>query len=308
MSQFTATAPDLAQRRSTTKRRLQQLPLLPLALMLPAVVLVLLVTFAPIIQGINLSFHQTRYLRQGDFIGLDHYLRFFRDPSGLLSLLNSAVASLGSLFCALTIGLCLALLLNRQFRGRVILRTLLIMPWIMSPLLSALLWRFMYSPQIGPVAYLLGQLTNSRFDLLGNPDTAMLGIIIAAVWRSYPYPMILILAALQTIPEELYEAARIDGAGRWQLFRHITVPMIQNTVLIVIIILTIGYFNMVELPFVLTGGGPLDRTEVIGLRVYQEAFVLHNFGFASAIAVIMLLINIAISLIYIRILRNERHT
>jgi multiple sugar transport system permease protein len=284
-----------------------KIPFTPLTLMLPAILLVLLVTFAPIIQGINLSFHQTKYLRQGEFIGLDNYIRFFRDADGLHDLLNSAVASLGSLAFALSIGLALALLLNRPFRGRTALRTMLILPWIMSPLLSALLWRFMYSPQIGPIAYILGQLTNSRFDLLGNPNTAMLGIIIAAVWRSYPYPMILILAALQTIPEELYEAGKIDGAGRFQLFRFITVPLIQNTVLIVVIILTIGYFNMVELPFVLTGGGPLDRTEVIGLRVYQEAFMLHNFGFASAIAVVMLLINIGISLIYIRILRNERH-
>lgn len=307
MSQITASAPQSVKRFSAPRSG-RKFSLLPLALMLPAIVLVLLVTFAPIIQGINLSFHQTRYLRQGDFIGLEHYIRFFRDADGVNDLINSAVASLGSLFFALSIGLVLALFLNRPFRGRVVLRTMLILPWIMSPLLSALLWRFMYSPQIGPIAYILSQLTNSRFDLLGNPDTAMLGIIIAAVWRSYPYPMILILAALQTIPEELYEAGKIDGADRFQLFRHITVPLIQNTVLIVIIILTIGYFNMVELPFILTGGGPLDRTEVIGLRVYQEAFLLHNFGFASAIAVIMLLINIGISLIYIRILRNERHT
>jgi ABC-type sugar transport system permease subunit len=306
MSQVTAATPQSVKSYSAPRRR-GKFPLTPIVLMLPAILLVLLVTFAPIIQGINLSFHRTRYLRQGELIGLENYIRFFRDADGIHDLLNSAVASVGSLAFALSIGLGLALLLNRPFRGRVVLRTMLILPWIMSPLLSALLWRFMYSPQIGPIAYSLGQLTNSRFDLLGNPDTAMLGIIIAAVWRSYPYPMILILAALQTIPEELYEAGRIDGAGRFQLFRYITMPLIQNTVLIVIIILTIGYFNMVELPFVLTGGGPLDRTEVIGLRVYQEAFLLHNFGFASAIAIVMLLINIGISLIYIRILRNERH-
>lgn len=281
--------------------------LTPYLMMLPAVLLVALVTLAPIIQGVNLSFHETRYLRQGDFIGLRNYERFFNDPEGPQVLINSAVASIGSLTGSLSVGLGLALLLNRPFRGRVALRTLLILPWIMSPLLSALLWRFMYSPQIGPVAYILGILTGTRFDLLGNPDTAMFGIIISAVWRTYPYGLILILAALQTIPEELYEAAKIDGAGRFQLFRHITIPMIQNTLLILVIIQTIGYFNMVELPLILTGGGPLNRTEVIGLKVYQEAFVLYNFGAASAIAVIMLLINVVISLVYIRILRNEHN-
>lgn len=301
----------VAPPKSTTRRRTHgprnKHNLMPFLMMLPALLLVALVTLAPIIQGVSLSFHETRYLRQGDFIGLRNYERFFNDPEGVQVLVNSAIATVGSLVGSLTLGLCLALLLNRPFRGRIVLRTVLILPWIMSPLLSALLWRFMYSPQIGPIAYVAGLLTGTRFDLLGNPDTAMLGIIIAAVWRSFPYGMILILAALQTIPEELYEAARIDGAGRFRLFWHITAPLIQNTVLIVVIILTIGFFNMVELPMILTGGGPLNRTEVIGLKVYQEAFVLYNLGSASAIAVIMLLINVGISLVYIRILRNESY-
>jgi multiple sugar transport system permease protein len=306
MSQALAAPPKSASQQRAYGPRTKR-NLMPFLMMLPALLLVGLVTLAPIIQGVNLSFHETRYLRQGDFIGLRNYERFLRDPEGVQVLVNSAVATLGSLAGSLALGLSLALLLNRPFRGRVLLRTFLILPWILSPILSALLWRFMYSPQIGPIAYILGLLSGARFDLLGNPDTAMLGIIIAAVWRSYPYGMILILAALQTIPEELYEAAKIDGAGRVSLFRHITAPLIQNTVLIVVIIQTIGFFNMVELPMVLTGGGPLNRTEVIGLKVYQEAFVLYNLGSASAIAVIMLLINVVISLVYIRILRNESH-
>ena len=304
MSEAVATSPRPAVQPLVTR---QKHNLTPILMMLPALLLVALVTLAPIVQGVNLSFHQTRYLRQGDFIGLRNYERFFQDPEGPQVLVNSAVATVGSLAGSLTLGMGLALLLNRPFRGRIFLRTILILPWVMSPLLSALLWRFMYSPQIGPVAYVLGLLTGTRFDLLGNPDTAMLGIVIAAMWRSFPYAMILILAALQTIPEELYEAARIDGAGRFLLFRHITIPLIQNTILIVTIILTIGFFNMVELPMILTGGGPLNRTEVIGLKVYQEAFVLYNLGSASAIAVIMLLINVGISLVYIRILRNESY-
>jgi ABC-type sugar transport system permease subunit len=142
-------------------------------------------------------------------------------------------------------------------------------------------------------------------DLLGSPDTAMLGVVVANVWRTFPYAMILTLAALQTIPAELYEAAKIDGAGRWNLFRFVTFPMIQNTFLIATIILSIHYFNMIELPLVLTGGGPVNRTELLGLRVYREAFVLFKYGFGSAVAMLMFVVNIVVSLIYIRILRAE---
>jgi multiple sugar transport system permease protein len=286
-------------------RRRDKFDFIPRLLMLPAILLVVLVTFAPIIQAIVLSFHETNYFQLGKFVGLRNYERFFRDPISAQNLINSVVISISCLVLSLAAGMGLALLLKRSFRGRVLFRTLLILPWVMSPLLSALLWRFMYSPQIGPIAYLLGELTSRRFDLLGDVNTAMPGIVIAAVWRSYPYAMILILAALQTVPEELYEAAKMDGGGRLQLFRFITVPMIQNTLLIVIIIQSIGFFNMIELPLILTGGGPLNRTDVIGLRVYREAFVLQKYGFGSAIAMVMFAINIGISLIYIRILRNE---
>jgi ABC-type sugar transport system permease subunit len=134
----------------------------------------------------------------------------------------------------------------------------------------------------------------------------MLGVIIANVWRTFPYAMILTLAALQTIPNDLYEAAKIDGAGRWNLFRFVTFPMIQNTFLIATIILSIHYFNMIELPLVLTGGGPVNRTELLGLRVYREAFVLFKYGFGSAVAMLMFVVNIVVSLAYIRILRAER--
>src|SRR5262249_19624767 len=160
----------------------------------------------------------------------------------------------------------------------------LILPWVVSQVLAALLWRWLDSPLIGPIAYLVGRLTDSRVDILGDPATAMGGVIVANVWRTFPFPMVLTLAALQTVPGELYEAARIDGAGRWQSFRFVTLPMIQNTLLIATIILSVHCVNLIELPLVLTGGGPVNATEVLGLRVYREAFVLQNFGYGSAIA------------------------
>jgi multiple sugar transport system permease protein len=287
------------------RRQGQASSLFPWLLVLPAVLLVVLVTFFPILQAINLSFHQTNYLRQGRFVGLQHYLSFFADPLSRQNLKNSFAFTFGSLAFSLPLALGLALLLNRPFPGRAMFRTILIVPWVVSQLLTALLWRWLDSPPFGPLAYILGLLTSSRVDILGTPDTALGGVILANVWRTFPYAMILTLAALQTIPNELYEAARIDGAGRWNLFRYVTFPMIQNTFLIATIILSIHYFNMIELPLILTGGGPVNRTELLGLRVYREAFVLFKFGFGSAVAMIMFAVNIVVSLAYIRILRAE---
>jgi multiple sugar transport system permease protein len=277
----------------------------PILLMSPAVILVVGVTFLPIIQAVSLSFHETKFLRVGNFVGWRHYLAFLADPLGRQNLINSCAFTFGSLTLALPLALGLALLLNMPFPGRAVFRTILILPWVVSQLLTALLWRFMDTPLLGPVAYVLSTITNTRVDLLGSPDTAMLGVVVANVWRTFPYAMILTLAALQTIPAELYEAAKIDGAGRWNLFRFVTFPMIQNTFLIATIILSIHYFNMIELPLVLTGGGPVNRTELLGLRVYREAFVLFKYGFGSAVAMLMFVVNIVVSLIYIRILRAE---
>jgi ABC-type sugar transport system permease subunit len=273
--------------------------------MLPAVSLVLLVTFFPILQSIGLSFRETSYLQTGGYIGFRHYRNFFADTLSALNLRNSFVFTFGSLSLSLPLALGLALLLNRPFPGRTFFRTMLILPWVVSQLLTALLWRWLDSPLLGPIAYLLGALLDTRVDVLGDPSTAMGGVIAANVWRTFPYAMILVLAALQTIPYELYEAARIDGAGRWNVFRYVTFPMIQNTFLIATIILSIHYFNMIELPLVLTGGGPVNRTELLGLRVYREAFVLFKFGYGAAIAMIMFVINIVVSLAYVKILRAE---
>jgi ABC-type sugar transport system permease subunit len=279
----------------------------PWLLLSPALALVVLVTFMPVVQAARLSLHETHYLQQGPFIGLAHYLAFLRDPLSRRNLLNTLALTFASLALALPMALGLALLLNRPLPGRTIFRTILILPWVVSQVLAGLLWRWVDSPLIGPIAYLAGQLTQSRVDVLGDPGTAMLGVVAANVWRTFPFPMVLALAALQTVPEELYEAARIDGAGRWTSFQYVTFPMIQNTLLIATIILSVHCVNLIELPLVLTGGGPVNATEVLGLRVYREAFVLQNFGFGSAIAMVMFAINVVLSLGYIRVLRAEAH-
>ncbi len=278
---------------------------MPWLLTMPAVLLVVAVTFLPVFEAMSLSLHETSYLKTGKFTGLAHYVRFFRDPLAWQNISNSVVFTSGSLALSLPIAVGLALLLDKPLPGRAVFRVLLILPWVVSQLLTALLWRWLDSPLVGPLAYVLSVLADRRVDILGDPSTAMLGVIAANVWRTFPYAMVLTLAALQTIPADLYEAAKIDGAGPIRTFFNVTLPMIQNTVLIATIILSVHYFNMIELPLVLTGGGPVNATELLGLRVYREAFELFRFGSGAAIAMLIFVVNVVVSIAYIRVLRAE---
>jgi len=128
-----------------------------------------------------------------------------------------------------------------------------------------------------------------------------------SVWRTFPFAMLLFLAALQTVPQDLIEASKMDGAGAWHRFWNVTFPLIKSTVLVVAIMLSLSYFNHIDLPFVMTGGGPLGRTEILALRAYNEAFVFDRMGFGSAVAVLVFIVNMLLSLAYMRILRTERH-
>jgi multiple sugar transport system permease protein len=291
------------RRRSPRRRRRR---LLPIALMAPSVLLVVCVTFLPIVQAIQLSFHDTVFLEQGEWIGLEHYERFLGNSAGIHSIVVTLVFTAASLVITLPLSLGLALLLNRPMRGRALLRTALILPWVASQLLTALMWRWLLNADIGPIAYGLGLLANGPVDLLADDVGAMAGMVAANVWRTYPYAMILLLAALQTVPRELHEAAKVDGASAWQRLRFITLPAIRSTLLISTIILSVNAVNMIELPLVMTGGGPADATNLLGLEVFNEAFTLNHLGFGSAIAVVMFAINAIVSLAYIAVLRDDR--
>ncbi|MCL4531854.1 MAG: sugar ABC transporter permease [Actinobacteria bacterium] len=276
-----------------------------LAFLLPSVLMVLAVTFYPIVYALLVSLHDTVFLNTTKFIAIQNYLRFLQDPLGRTNIINSLVFTFGSLIVAVPFGLLLALLLNRQIRFRVLFRTLIIIPWIVSQLVTGLLWGWLMNPQFGPIDFFIRQWFGAPFDFLGQATSAMPSMILANVWESFPYPMLLLLAALQTVPEDLHEAAKVDGATAWQRFWRITLPMIHNTLLITTIMLSLHYFNMVTLPLILTGGGPVGATDVMSLRVFREAFSFYHMGFASAVAVYIFIFNIVFSILYIRILRSE---
>jgi multiple sugar transport system permease protein len=277
----------------------------PYAFLAGAVLLVLLVSLYPIVYAVRLSLYETEYLTVGRFVGLANFARAALDPRIHNSVRASLTYVFGSLVLVLPIGLGLALLLHRPIRFRTLFRTVLIVPWIVSQTVTAMLWAWLLNPNFGPVNYLLTTLGFRRVMFVANPGLAMQTLIAANVWQSYPYAMILLLAALQTIPAQLYEAARIDGASPSKCFRYVTLPMISNVLLVVVIMSTLHCFNMVTLMYVLTGGGPVFRTETLSLKVFLEAFTHWDMSLASALGIVIFAFNIVFSLLYIRLLRRE---
>jgi multiple sugar transport system permease protein len=277
----------------------------PYIFLLPTALLVFAVSLYPLFYAVQRSFFETHYLEVTKFIGLGNYIQFFSDAAGRRNILTSLFFTFGTLVLSVPIGLGLALVLNTKIRGQVFFRTILLLPWIVSMAVTALLWGWIYNPLYGPINFLLSVFGGGEIDFLGDPKVAMFSLILSNVWRTYPLAMVLLLAALQTIPPGLYEAAHVDGATRIQIFRYITLPLIQPTVLITIIMLSSHYFNMVTQILFLTDGTPLGKTEVLSLRLFHELFISWKVGFAASIGVLIVIFNVLFTLLYIKFLRRE---
>lgn len=273
--------------------------------MLPTLFLITWILVYPSINAFRWSFFETTYLTIGDFIGLKHYKAIFFTERGIKALFHSVIYVFGSLSLAISLGLLLALALDQAIKLKTMFKVLLIMPWVVSQTIAAMLWGWLYNPSFGIINYLLQGIGMRKIPFLTNPSWGMVSLIIANVWRSYPFAMVMIYAALQTVPKVLCEAAKIDGASRWTMFAHITFPLIRNTLSITIIMLSLLYFNMVTLIFVLTGGGPLGGTETLSYYVFSEAFRHWNIGKSTAGAVVILLLNLMFSFFYIKRVRKE---
>jgi ABC-type sugar transport system permease subunit len=212
---------------------------------------------------------------------------------------------MGSLLLTIPAGMIFAILLNRKILFRAAFRTILIIPWTLSQSVTAMFWIWMLNPSYGPVKYLLQQVGITQVSFLSNPDWALKNLILVNSWMTYPFPTVLFLAALQTVPRELYESATIDGCSAWSSFWRVTLPYIRNTVMSTAIMLTLQFFNMVTLIYVLTGGGPMGTTRTLSLLVFQDAFVNFRIGIAAATGIIIFFLNIVFSLAYIRVLRQS---
>lgn len=293
-------APRIARRRPR-----RPFNALAFGFILPAVVIVFLVSIYPVFDAFILSLYKTSYAQKVSFTGLANYLALLDDPTFWNDTVNSLIYTGGSLVLVLPLSLGLAMLLAREFPMRGLVRTVVVLPWVVSQTVVALLWAWLLNGDFGPLTWLFEAATGARPAFLSDPSAAMSSLIVVNVWASYPQATLLLLAAVQTIPHEIYEAAAVDGATGLGALRHVTLPLIRPTLLVVMIQLTLLYFNMVTLIYTLTGGGPIGSTETLAVRVMKTSFEDWNLGQGAALGLIITAINLLISLIYIKTLRYE---
>ena len=240
------------------------------------------------------------------FVGLKNYVDLFGDAKFWTSLFNTFYFVVVGVPLTLAIGLLIANALNRGVtRFKTAFRVGYYLPVITSIVAIAVVWRFLLSPDVGLVNMLLGGLGINGPAWLADPALAMPSIIAMAVWRNLGFAMVVFLAGMQAIPASLYEAASIDGAGRWQALRYVTIPMLRPTILFMTVITTIGYLQLFEEPFVMTDGGPLDKTLSVTMYMYQQGFTFFHQGYASAIAYVLFVIVAIAAFLQFKFLRSD---
>ncbi|HEU5305571.1 MAG TPA: sugar ABC transporter permease [Gemmatimonadales bacterium] len=279
-------------------------------LALPALLTILLVALFPLLWTVweSLHLHDLRMPWLGKpFVGLDNYAETLGDPRFWGALGHTAFFAAASVGLELLIGLWLALALNRAFRGRGLVRAAVLVPWAIPTVVSALLWRFMSEGQHGIVnstLVALGVLSEPVVWFI-RPAAAWVPVILADVWKTTPFVALLLLAGLQNIDASLYEAARIDGASAWRQFRHVTLPLLKPAILVALIFRTLDAFRVFDLIYALTGGGPGTSTEPIALYTFNTLLQNLQFGYGSALSVIVFLVTFGLALAYIKFLGAE---
>ena len=271
----------------------------------PALVLIVTVLLVPLIIGISYSFWKFSAFKS-QFAGLDQYRTLAADPVLYEALWNTAWWTAGSLFFQFFLGLGLALILNRPFYGRKIVQAVVFLPWAVPTFLTGLTWAWLFNPLIGPIPHVLFFLGIQKepVTILASPDHAMWGPIAANVWFGIPFFAITMLAARKSIPGELYEAAAIDGATAWQQFSKVTLPFLAPTIAITVMLRTIWIATFADLIFVMTRGGPAGSTETLSTYIFVSTFKALDRGYASAIAVLLLVLLMLYALLVIQMRRR----
>ena len=222
---------------------------------------------------------------------------------------HNAIYALGTVVGKLGLGLLLAVLLNQSFFGRAVFRTALFLPVVLSMVVVGLLWSWIYNWDFGlanSILTFLG-LGALKQDWLGNPNLALGALMVVDIWKYFGLHMVIYLAGLQSIPSELYEAARIDGAGSRQLFLRITLPLLLPVTVINLVLATLSAFNVFDVVYVMTGGGPFMATDVAMMEIYQQAFQFGHFGYAASMSMVLFAVVGIVSLIVLRVMRHERY-
>jgi len=277
-------------------------------LAIPATLIVLLLVGGPSLQTFIYSFQKVSFNGPTPFVGLDNYVRVLNSDEFRESFRITTLYAAGFVLISTTLGLAFALLLNERFRGRGIARTLLIVPWAAPWLMVGIMWKWFIDADVGMLNGLLYQfgLIHDYVPYLATPNSALLATIVAAAWRQASLSGLLFLAALQTIPPDLPEAATVDGASTWQRFRYVTVPWMRPVLMVVLVTNVIFGFLQFDVIYAMTQGGPGNATTLLSILLYRQIFQFSNVGIGSAIAVILGLVAFGVGLIFVKFLyRSE---
>ncbi|MBC7814532.1 MAG: sugar ABC transporter permease [Burkholderiales bacterium] len=275
----------------------------------PALILYGVFKIGPILAGLVIATLRWDGVEPPIFVGLQNFERMGMDNRLIPALLNNAQYALGTVIGKLILSLVLALLLHQGLRGRAFYRTALFMPVVMSFVVVSVLWGFLYNDQFGLInnffrAVGLDMLAQNW---LGDVRIALHSLMVVDIWKWYGFHMVIFLAGLQSIPTELYEAARVDGASRWAQFWKITLPLLRPVMVINITTSLLGAFNVFEIPYIMTEGGPANSTNVISLHAYTQAFEFYRFGYGAALNYAIFVLVTVIALVQLRLTLSERN-
>jgi multiple sugar transport system permease protein len=280
----------------------------PYGLLTPALIMLALFFFFPALYNLYLSLRELSLFQLstgGTYVGLDNYVELFQDPDTGLILLNTAFwLTLVTVVIRLVLGVGLALMLDsevlRRWRLSGVATTLMLIPWMVAPVVTVAVWQWMLHPRYGAFNHILLdlRLIDQGIPFLVNVSTVWWAVIAMIVWRELPFTAISVLAGLQAIPVDLYEAARIDGANRQQVFARVTLPLLRPTLVVVTMLTTLWTFNNFVYVWLATRGGPGNYTQVLATQVYNEAFVNYRLGYGSALGVLMGVLMLLFSILY----------
>lgn len=280
-------------------------------LIMPAFIFITALTIYPLLQAIWLSLHKYNLVEvvfEGKpFIGLSNYFQIIKDERFWFTLKNTALFVGVTVFFQTVFGFIIALIANYKFKARGLVRAAILLPWALPTSINAMIWKWLFNAEYGffnDIFLRLG-IISEKITWLADVETAMPSIMSTAVWKVSSFMGLLILAGLQSIPEEIYESAKIDGATKFQQFWNITFPLVKPALMVALIFRTRDAFRVFDLIYVLTGGGPGNSTESIAIYTYKTTFSNLSFGYGSSLAIIMFLISLLISYIYFRVLRKE---
>lgn len=274
----------------------------------PNLALLALFVYKPLVEGIRLSFYSWDLISPvKTWVGLDNYKNYFADATNRYIIRNTLVFTAGTVAGTMALGLALAVLLNEPLRGRAAARSVLFAPYVVSGAAIGVVWLFIFDPRLGLVAAALDRIGVASPDWFNDPNWAMPMIIIAYIWKNLGYAVVIYLAGLQSVPKDLHEAARVDGAGALTRFRKVTLPLLSPVTFFVLITSILSSMQAFDIIQVMTQGGPLDATKTMNYQLYDEGFVQFHIGTASTIATVLFVVLLLATIGQVRFIERRVH-